>query len=152
MQHEALTDGRHDILLQGICRAKILKMIEPENGRTYRLADLVPLESLNDQPAPMARIREQLRELLTSPQLSRLRSIETVMAWFDRDDVSTHALLELIGFALLSDGELKYRLLAEANPIRRAGIIQHELSNIEHLVGRAEQQPFESWPKGMSWN
>ena len=151
VQHEALDDGRHDILLQGICRAKILKMIEPENGRTYRLAELTPLEPVTDQPPPMSEIRDQLRELLTSPHLSQLRSVETVMAWFDREDVSTHALLELIGFALLRDSELKYRLLAEASPERRAGIITNELINLGELVGRAKHQP-RDWPKGMSWN
>ncbi|MHC4416371.1 MAG: LON peptidase substrate-binding domain-containing protein [Planctomycetota bacterium] len=152
VQHEALEDGRHDILLQGICRAKILNLLEPEDGRRYRLAKLAPLEPVNCQPPPMSEIRQQLRDLLMSPRLSRLRSVETVVEWFDRDDVSTHALLELIGFALLRDSELKYRLLAEANPIRRAGMIKHELVNLDGLVSRAERQPYRSWPKGMSWN
>ena len=100
----------------------------------------------------MNKIREQLREMLTGPRLSRLRSAETVKKWFDRDDVSTHALLELIGFALLPNCEVKYRLLAEASPIRRARLIKRELSNLDQLVEQADHQPFERWPKGMSWN
>ena len=152
VQHEALEDGRHDILLQGICRAQIVRMIEPENERAYRQADLAPLEALDAQPPAMTDIRKQLRKMLTSPRLSRLRSVETVMAWFDREDVSTHALLEFIGFALLNDSELKYRLLAEANPVRRAGIIKDELASIDDLVGRAQRQPYKAWPTGMSWN
>jgi Lon protease-like protein len=152
VQHEALADGRHDILLQGVCRAKIVRMIEPGNGRTYRLADLAPLEPVNKRPPPMNHVRRQLRDLLNGPRLSRLRSVETVIEWFDRDDVSTHALLELIGFTLLRDSELKYRLLAEASPMRRAGIIKHELCTLDQLVGRADLQPYRSWPKGMSWN
>ncbi len=152
VQHEALEDGRHDILLQGICRARIVRMIEPKNGRAYRLADLAPLEAVSSNPPPMKDIRNQLREMLTSPRLSRLRAVDTVMEWFDRDDVSTHSLLEFIGFALLKDRELKYRLLAEANPLRRAGIIKDELASIDHMVRRAQRQPYESWPKGMAWN
>jgi hypothetical protein len=152
VQHEATQDGRHDILLQGICRARIVRMIEPENGRKYRLADLAPLEAVSSHPPPMKDIRAQLRQMLTSPRLSRLRAVDTVMEWFDRDDVSTHSLLEFIGFALLKDRELKYRLLAEANPIRRAGIIKDELASIDQLVGRAQRQPYEAWPKGMAWN
>ncbi len=127
-------------------------MIEPENERAYRLADLAPLEAVSTHPPPMNDIRNQLREMLTSPRLSRLRAVNTVMEWFDRDDVSTHSLLEFIGFALLKDRELKYRLLAEANPIRRAGIIKDELASIDHLVGRAQRQPYAAWPKGMAWN
>ncbi|MHC4219771.1 MAG: LON peptidase substrate-binding domain-containing protein [Planctomycetota bacterium] len=152
VQHEALTDGRHDILLQGICRARIVRTIDPDDVRTYRLVDLAPLEPVNKRPPPMRTIRHQLREMLNSPRLSRLRSVETVMGWFERDDVSTHALLELIGFTLLQDAELKYRLLAEASPVRRAGIIKQELSSLDDLVGRAELQPYRSWPKGMAWN
>ena len=152
VQHEALEDGRHDILLQGICRAQIVRMIEPENERAYRQADLAPLEALDAQPPAMTDIRKQLRKMLTSPRLSRLRYVETVIAWFDREDVSTHALLEFIGFALLNDSELKYRLLAEANPVRRAGILKDELASIDDLVGRAQRQPYEAWPTGMSWN
>ncbi len=152
VQHEAPDKGHQVILLQGICRAKILKLIEPQEQRLYRLARLTPLEPVNSQPPPMAEIRQELRDLLKSPHLSRLRAVDAVMDWFDRDDVSTHALLELIGFALLRDTELKYRLLAEASPVRRAGIIKHELSTLDHLVLQAKQQPYHDWPKGMSWN
>lgn len=152
VQHEALADGHHDILLQGICRAKIVKMVEPADGRRFHLAQLTPLEPVNRTPPPMSEIRQELRDLLMGPRLSRLRFAETVVEWFDRDEVSTHALLELIGFALLKDSELKYRLLEEASPVRRAGIIKGELTSIDHLVGRAERQPYRKWPKGMSWN
>ena len=127
-------------------------MIEPQDGRAYRMADLAPLEAVNSHPPPMNDIRNQLREMLTSPRLSRLRAVDTVMEWFDRDDVSTHSLLEFIGFALLKDRELKYRLLAEANPLRRAGIIKDELASIDHLVRRAQRQSYKTWPKGMAWN
>lgn len=152
VQHESLPDGRHDILLQGICRAKILKMIEPKDGRRYRLARLSPLEPVDAKPPAMTGVRRQLRTLLSGPRLSRLRYVDRVMEWFEREDVSTPALLELISFALLSNSELKYRLLAEASPMRRAGMIKNELTTIDRLVGRADIQPYRTWPKGMSWN
>ncbi len=153
VQHEPASGGRHDILVQGICRAKILRMIEPENGHDYRSALLAPLEPPSGkQSRRMTEIRGELREMLNGPRLCRLRSVETVMTWFEREDVSTQALLELIGFALLRDSELKYRLLAEASAVRRAGIIKHELVNLDHLVQLADRQPYRAWPKGMSWN
>ena len=152
VQHCTLNDGRQEILLQGICRARIVRVFEPANDRVYRLAKLSPLEPLDQTPPAMFEIREQLRQMLTSPRLSRFRSAETVMKWFEREDVSTHALLELIGFALLPGCETKYRLLAEASPIRRAQLIKDELATLDQLVDRAEQQPFGNWPKGMSWN
>ena len=152
VQHAHVPGDRHDILLQGVCRAKIIELIEPENGRLYRMAKLSPLEPVDELPPPMPEIRRELRKLLNSRTLSRLRCIETVMHWFDRDDVPTHALMELIGFALLRDGEVRYQLLAEASPQRRADMIKGELLNLSTLVSRAERQSFDAWPKGLSWN
>lgn len=152
VQHADVPGDRHDILLQGICRAKILELIEPDNGRLYRMARLSPLEPLDEQPPPMPEVRRELRDLLKSRTLSRMRCIETVMHWFDRDDVPTHALMELIGFALLRDGEVRYQLLAEASPHRRADMIKGELISLSKIVGRTEHQSFEDWPKGLSWN
>jgi Lon protease-like protein len=152
VQHLPLPDGRHDILLQGICRARIMQLIEPEDERLYRMARLAPLEPVHENPPPMPRQRRQLRTMLSGPRLSRMRGVDKIMQWFDHKDVPTHALLELIGFSLLHDGELRYRLLAEASPIRRADIISTALANLDHLIRVADRQPYRDWPKGMSWN
>ncbi len=152
VQQEALPDGRHNILLLGVCRAKIVEIIEPREGRLYPMCMLVPLESSDAEPPPMVEVRRDLRRLLTGPRLRRLRRVESVMDWFDRKDVSTTVLLELLGFALVMDGDLKYRLLAEANAQRRAGLIKEELVKLDELVQRAERQNHRSWPKGLSWN
>ena len=152
VQHASVAGDRYYILLQGVCRAKILELIEPDNGRLYRMARLSPLEPVDEQPPPMPEVRRELRHLLKSRTLSRMRCIKTVMDWFDRDDVPTHALMELIGFALLPDCEIRYQLLAEASPHRRADMIKGELLNLSEIVSRAEHQSFADWPKGLSWN
>lgn len=152
IHHESLPDGRHHILLHGVCRAKIKQLLEPEDERPYRMARLLPIESPDQDAAPLSDIRAELKTLLDRPCLKRMRSVEAVMEWFKRTDVTTHALLELIGFALVRDSELKYRLLAEASALRRAGMIKHELTSIESLILRADRQAYRSWPKGMSWN
>ncbi len=151
IQHE-LDDGQYDVLVQGICRAKILKMFEPDNGRPYRLAQLVPLENFKGQPPQMSGIRSQLRKLLTNPRLRRFRAVKQIAQWFDRDDISTHALLELIGFALVAGVEQRYRLLAESSALRRAGLIKQELISLDTMIRQADRQPFRDWPRGMSWN
>lgn len=152
VHHDELSDGRHNILLHGVCRAKISRIIEPDDDRLYRLAKLTPLEPVEQNPPALKTVRKTLRHLLENPRLSRMRSVETVMKWFEREDVSTHALLELIGFALVHNTELKYRLLAEADPMRRARLIKRQLTDLDHLVMQAERQAFRDWPKGMSWN
>ena len=151
VQHETLPDGRHNILLLGVCRAKIVRIIEPNDDRLYRMGMLVPLES-SDEPPPMVAVRRELRNLLTGPRLSRMKSVNTVMEWFDRDEVSTSVLLELIGFALVMDSDLRYRLLAEADPSRRARLIRDELIGLDDLFRQAEGQAYRTWPKGLSWN
>lgn len=152
IQHDPLPDGRYNILLHGICRARIEKLIEPDKQRPFRLVKLAPIEPLDSLPDPMPEVREDLRSLLSGSALKRLRGIETLMEWVDRKDVPTHALIELIGFAVIRDTELKYQLLAEADPLRRAGLIKGELEYIDRLVHRADRQGWRSWPKGMSWN
>lgn len=152
VQHEGLPDGRHNILLHGVCRAKIVHLSEPTDERLYWLADLAPIESSVESPPELPGVREYLRSMLCSPRLRRMRSVETVIEWFDRDDIPTHALLELIGFTLVQDNDLKYRLLEEADPTRRAEIIRTELSDLDLLVKQAERQSYAKWPKGMSWN
>lgn len=100
----------------------------------------------------MPGVRSALRSLLSGPRLRRMRCIETVMEWFDREDVTTHALLELIGFVLVQDQDVKYALLAEPCPDRRARLITRELRSLDGLVRRADLQNPEAWPKGVSWN
>ncbi len=152
VQHEGMPDGRHNILLHGVCRARIDTLHEPDDERLYWMADLAPLEPDAADPPALPQVRKKLRSMLAGPRLSRLRSVETVMEWFDREDIPTHALLELIGFTLVQDNNIKYRLLAEPDIKRRAELIRSELSGLDSLVKQADQQSYADWPKGMSWN
>jgi hypothetical protein len=81
-----------------------------------------------------------------------MRAAKSVAEWFDRDDVSTPALLELIGSVLLHDSEVKYRLLSEPSVEARAELIVSELRHLDDLVRAADRQNPKAWPKGMSWN
>ena len=53
---------------------------------------------------------------------------------------------------LVHDAEIKYRLLAEADPFQRATLLRDELCAMDRLLAQAECQSWEGWPKGMSWN
>jgi uncharacterized protein len=152
VQHVPLGQGQQDILLQGVCRARIVEVQEPEGKRLYRTAKLMPLEPVDRDPPAMDATRSKLRELLSDTQVKRLRGADKLIEWFDHENVPTHALLELVGFTLLPDYELRYKLLAEASPSRRAGIISHELLALDRLIRLADLQAFRTWPKGMSWN
>ena len=152
VQPEAMPTGAHNVVLHGVCRAMIVNILEPDATRCYRMASLRPIEPIGQSPPPLVGVRRRLRGLLASPRLSRMRSVDTVMEWFDCDDISTHALLELIGFLLVHDTETKYKLLAEGCPKRRAELITHELLSLDRLVQLADLQAPGEWPKGLSWN
>ncbi len=152
VQHAHLPEDQHDVLVQGICRGRIAELIDPDEDCSYLRAQITPLESLDDPLPLMPQVRQELIGLLGSPYLKRMRCVKTVMNWFDKDDVPTHALLELISFAMLGDGQVRYQLLAEADAARRADIILAQLTSLHHLVGQAVKQSYKSWPKGISWN
>lgn len=147
-QHEQ----RYLIQLHGLCRGRIVELFEPDDGKLYRAARIAPTDTPTSAAAAMHTVRRRLRRLLSGPQLSRMCGAETVLKWFDTEEVPTEALLELVGSALVNDAEVKYQLLAEPSPERRAELIQNELGRLDELVRRSDGQPYRDWPKGVSWN
>jgi uncharacterized protein len=152
VQHQGLADGRHNILLQGVCRARIRQLLEPTGERLFRMAMLEPLERVTDPPPSLPGVRAAFRRILTSPRLSRLSGTPAVLEWVARRDIPMHALLELIGSTLVTDDALRYRLLAEPDPQRRAILTYRELDHIDRIVAKASEQDSTRWPKGVSWN
>ncbi len=152
MQHHKFPDGRYNILALGICRARIASIDEPEGDRLYRLAKLRLLDRADAAESDLTNQRDELRQLLNSPRLQSLRGVTKVRQLFDREDVPTSALLELVGSALLEDPAVRYALLSEAAPERRAAIIRRELRTIDGVIRAAQWQMNAGWPKGLSWN
>ncbi len=152
IHHQALPDGRHNIVLHGVCRAKIRKIREPDEEHSYRRALLSPLESVEEDPPPLLQVRRTLRSMLESEPLRRMRGVTNVLELFDNEEITTHALLELIGFSMISPFDLKYQLLEEGQAELRARLIVNELRSVARIVRRADRQGHHDWPKGMSWN
>jgi uncharacterized protein len=151
VQHASLSEGRHNLILHGVCRATIREVMEPAPGRLYRFGKLAPIEDVGRAPR-LAATRRRLRELLEGPRLSRMASADAVRQWISREDVPKNALVELVSYALLKDDELRYRLLAEPDARTRAKLLTSELLSLDRLVALADLQEHKSWPKGMSWN
>jgi len=151
-QHEKVFDGRYNILVQGVCRARIDEEDLPEPGRLYRQATLKPLQSEEIDETDLHMVRERLHDMLSEPPLTQLAASEGVTKWLEKEDAPTSAVLELIGISVVSDSEKKYQLLSEADPWERAALIEGELESLKGLLDRAERQIDPEAPKGCSWN
>lgn len=151
LQDERLPDGRHNILIHGICRASIRSIQEPDGERLYRTALMRPIESpQSGSPSPV--VRDALRRLLSGDRLSRMHASEAVRSWIDREDVPIETLIEMASFVLVKDDSIRYRLLEEPDPSERARIVHSELERIDRLVMIGERQSWRKWPRNLSWN
>ena len=100
----------------------------------------------------MQGLRDELYGLLTSGNIGSLNRVDSIVDWFQRDDVSTHTLLELIGFTFIQDSECRYRLLAEPTIDGRTRIIRSELSQLERMIGLARRQQRDDLDRGIMPN
>lgn len=152
VQHEKLAENKFNVLLQGVCRAKIVRETPPSVERLYRSARLEPIGIDEEAEQKLYGVRERLTELLTDGPLARLSHAEWVVERIRDDDIPTAVILELASFALPTAREIRYRLLAEPDAGERAGIIEKELLTLQHMIRLSGHQHAEEWPKGCSWN
>ncbi len=152
MQHEKQPDGCYNILVQGVCRARIVEESKPSQERLYREARLEPVGVDTDEEKKLYGVRERLTELLTDGPLAKLAHADWVVKRIKDEAIPTAVILELVSFALPTAREVRYCLLAEGDAGERADLIEHELLDLQHLIRRAVEQKPEAWPKGCSWN
>jgi len=150
--HQRYPDGRFDLILRGLCRARILELQEPDGERLYRQAMLGPLEIPDDGAHGLSGARRELRSLLAGTRLQRLQSARVVLPWLERDDLPCRVAIELVAYAMVKDDEARYAILSEGDANRRAGLVWRELKRMDRLLALADQQGSREWPKGMSWN
>ena len=142
VQYERVQSG-YEMLLHGLCRARVETMIEPSGDRLYRMAALRPLQQGTGDAAQLQDARGALHAMLRRQSLRPLERLETVANWFDMADVPTGPLVDLAGSAVLGQPEQRYALLAEPNPCKRAGMVLRELQDLERLLRLAALQPSE---------
>lgn len=153
VQHEKTDDGRFAVMVQGVCRAKIVEEMPAEEGRLYREARLEPVGLDEDaDPQELEEVRTLLDELLSEGPLTRMAAAGPVLRFIRDPDVPAAAILELAAVSLIHRQDLLYRLLQEAELGARARLVLDELSHLESLIKRAEAQGTPDAPKGVSWN
>ena len=152
VEHHKLADGRFNVALQGVCRARIAEESQPEDDRLYRTALLEPIGAANEQDEVLDDARDQLREALEVPPLDDLRNADEIASHLRDDDAPTAAILELLALAYLSEPDQRYQFLAEPQPDQRASIIMDELDRLRELLQNAQPQRRHATQRGCSWN
>jgi Lon protease-like protein len=119
--HHKLPDGRYNLLLTGVSRARIVRELPPE--RLFREARV---ELCADRPVAEATTGARLQRSLLErfrgllPDLPQVR--EQLLRLLD-DEIPLGALTDIVSFALRLAPEHKQALLQELDAERRAGAL-----------------------------
>jgi uncharacterized protein len=128
-KEERLPDGRYNLLLQGLSRARIVEELNTDHP--YRSGRL---ELLSEGPEPPGGSGHQLRERLRTQMQRWLAARESALDQLDTllsSGLSLGTLCDIFSFALPFDSELKQSLLEEMDPGRR---VKQLLSQLDTLV------------------
>ncbi len=142
--HSPAEDGKHNILLAGLQRARIVREQPPT--RSYRLADVALLD--DEYSASEAEQRPALERRLINAFRGFVPSMSEAQEQFDQllsNQVPLGALTDIVAFTLSLDVEVKQRLLAECNvDLRAAFLLQliQGLSGSPSATAPGQQQSF----------
>jgi Lon protease-like protein len=124
LTHELLSDGKYNFLLQGHTRARV---VNEHGDRSYRLAQLEPLEQTPASESDLAEHRRHLISIFDGGSL-----LTTVIGRQFRQllssSLSTADIADLIAFNFLDDIPLKQALLSDGDVLRR---VQRTISAFE---------------------
>jgi Lon protease-like protein len=134
IRHERLPDGRYNILLQGLTRAKIVEEIDP---CAFRRAVLEPLETDSAMEIDLESCRDRIEELLTDPLLRQWSQVQAVSNWIN-SEMPTVALLDQMVSALCRCTDERYTMLAEPCPCQRAEWLHKHLVRTRKTLYRAQ--------------
>ncbi len=141
LQEERLPDGRFNLLLQGVSRAKIIK--EVNNGKLYRTAKV---EIMHDVPTSLEENADRMRTRLVKRMTKWFTQQPSAKEQLDRlvnSDLSLGNLCDVFSFALPLSVDMKILLLQLVNVEERALLL---LEVIEQMTPEVTKQPSSSAP------
>jgi Lon protease-like protein len=125
-EYEQLDDGRFLLLLQGVCRCQAVREIQNEPYRTFLLE---PFHHRGESGAALDVVRQRILDIVNDHLFDGSEAMERCRT-FSELAPSTSDLIDLVAFNLLPEGEDRYHILAEPDPVSRAVWLIHRLSII----------------------
>ncbi|MCC6320472.1 MAG: LON peptidase substrate-binding domain-containing protein [Phycisphaerales bacterium] len=163
-EHFRYPDGRYAIVLQGICRGRIVRELPPggvggvHENKLYREAMIEPLGVESEDETELgtsAELRDKITHALDHGPLADLRLSKEALRHLKNPEIPTSVIVEFLGANLPerhTDVEARYQWLAAADPGERAKIVTKRLNGLESLLRRAAPQRAVDSPKGCCWN
>jgi uncharacterized protein len=135
VRHERLVDGRYNMLLQGLCRARIDEELVSDQ-HPYRRALLAPTEPQSTMEIDLTEHRQQIESLLNDPYMKQLASVTAIHNWLT-PNIPTSALIDLTVMSICEDVDSRYEILAEPSATARARWLQRFLQTTRRTLAIA---------------
>lgn len=152
VEHRALPDGRHQLLLLGVSRARIESVAEPEGRRLYRQARMMPLDARSGSPRRFPALERRLAGILSAGEIRRWERLRPVRQWIERGAVPTEVVVEQLVSMLARGDDARYAMLAEASGRQRARFVLGELVAIARSLDGARARCAEQPGRGVHCN
>jgi Lon protease-like protein len=138
--HEQLPDGRYNLRLRGLCRARIIEEVDTDrlyrNARVELLPDVAPSDL-----AELARARRDLAAVVLPQFAEGAPARQQLQELFD-GDLALGPVCDILSYALPLPAELKQALLAEPRVDHRAAAITDALRVSAARADRPFPPPF----------
>lgn len=152
VEHTMLGDGRHQILLHGVSRARIESISEPDGRRLYRQARLVPIDARIGAPRRLPGFNSVLASILAQSELRRMQRLDPVREWLARGSVPTEVIIEQLLPLLARGDDARYQMLAEPSGRERGRFVLSELAHLGQQLSRAAERTPPSQSRGIHRN
>ncbi len=134
-RHKALDGGAEQLLLQGICRARLVRELA---GGPYRIAVVNPTEGHAPPEAEMAPTRRRIERLLADTVLGQLTSVCAIHHWLS-EEIPMSTLIDLASITICNDMQQRYAMLAEPDIVARAVWLEEFLHRTRRTLLLAER-------------
>ena len=138
LSHERLIDGRYNVLLQGVARARVKREF---GDKPYRVAELEPLVETPVMEIDLADDRRRLTAIVDEERFAAT-GVGKQFRQLVKGATPTTTLVDLIAFNLLEDVKLKQSLLGERDVRRRVTRTVDALESLHSVLQAAAPAPF----------